>query len=92
MSRWWYLAVFAPVLNLWVGYRCVACPSGYAHHKKMDVPGIALAALYWIAMLAGAFILASLFSSLSGSSWETASVVDQVRNTLRAAITTYARR
>ena len=52
MSRWWCLAVFAPVLNLWVGYRCFACPPGYAYHKKLDGPGIALAILYWLVMLA----------------------------------------
>jgi uncharacterized membrane protein YhaH (DUF805 family) len=58
MSRWWCLAIFAPVLNLWIGYRCFACPAGYAYHKKLDFPGIALAALYWITVLLAALILA----------------------------------
>jgi hypothetical protein len=57
MSRWWYLAVFAPILNLWLGYRCVACPPGYAYYKKMDAAGIGLAILYWSSVLAGAYIL-----------------------------------
>ena len=59
MSRWWYLAVFAPILNLWVGYRCFTCPPGYAYHKKMDSPGITLAIFYWLAILTGAWLLAN---------------------------------
>ena len=51
MSRFWLLAVFAPVLNLWLGYRCFACPAGYARHKKLDPPGIVLAVLYWLVVL-----------------------------------------
>ncbi len=57
MSRWWYLAVFAPVLNLWLGYRCFACPPGYADHKKMDRSGFALAFLYWLILIWGLSIL-----------------------------------
>ncbi|MCX6874413.1 MAG: DUF4339 domain-containing protein [Verrucomicrobia bacterium] len=52
MSRWWYLGHFVPFLNLWVGYRCFACPAGYAYHKKMDGIGIALAILYWLMFVA----------------------------------------
>ena len=48
MSRWWYLANFVPILNLWVGYRCFACPAGYAYHKKLDGVGVVLAILYWL--------------------------------------------
>jgi hypothetical protein len=58
MSRWWHLAVFAPGLNLWLGYRCFVCPSGYACHKKLDGPGIALAIPYWLVILSGILILA----------------------------------
>jgi hypothetical protein len=43
MSRVWLLEILAPVLNLWVSYRCFACPPGYAYHKKLDGTGIALA-------------------------------------------------
>jgi uncharacterized membrane protein YhaH (DUF805 family) len=48
MSRWWYLGLLVPFLNLWIGYRMFACPAGYAYHKNMDGPGIALAILYWL--------------------------------------------
>lgn len=43
MSRWWGLVFAIPVLNLWVGFRCLVCPSGYAHHRKLDRSGIAIA-------------------------------------------------
>ncbi len=57
MSRWWFLGNFVPILNLWVGYRCFACPTGYAFHKKMDGVGIFLAILYWLVLLAFLAIL-----------------------------------
>ena len=47
MSRWWALVLAIPVLNLWVGFRCLVCPSGFAHHRKLDRSGwfIAVAVL-----------------------------------------------
>ena len=87
MSRWWYLAVFAPVVNLWVAYRCFACPPGYASHKKMDFPGILIAVIYWFVMLAGALMLASFFGSP-----DPGTLVDQAAGTLRAAIASHAKR
>jgi hypothetical protein len=51
MSRWWFLGNFVPLLNLWVGYRCFACPAGYAYHKKLDGIGVALAIIYWLMIL-----------------------------------------
>lgn len=42
MSRWWALVLAIPVLNLWVAFRCLVCPSGYAHHRKQDRPGMAI--------------------------------------------------
>jgi uncharacterized membrane protein YhaH (DUF805 family) len=63
MSRWWGLAFFAPILNIWVGFRCFACPAGYAHHKKMDGPGI----LYSLMILLIVLILAALVAILLGA-------------------------
>lgn len=51
MSRWWFLGNFVPFLNLWVAYRCFACPAGYAYHKKMDGVGIFLAIVYWLLLI-----------------------------------------
>jgi hypothetical protein len=53
MSRWWFLGHFVPLLNLWIGYRCFACPAGYAYHKKLDGVGVALAIIYWLTLLLG---------------------------------------
>ena len=56
MSRWWSLVLAIPLLNLWVGFRCLACPSGYAHHRRMDRWGIA-AALAVVVILPAAWYL-----------------------------------
>lgn len=72
MSRWWFLAGLVPVLNLWIDYRCIACPAGYAVHKKMDGVGIMLAILYWllvlvmVASIAGMCILSFMLMTDSG--------------------------
>jgi hypothetical protein len=66
MSRLWLLAVFAPFLNLWLGFRCFACPPGYAYHKKLDGPGVALAILYGLSALAAVLLLAAFTALLFG--------------------------
>jgi len=70
MSRWWYLGHFVPFLNLWTGYRCFACPEGYAVHKQMDGVGIFLAIIYWLMIVAAiaavAFVIA-IFAGATGS-------------------------
>jgi hypothetical protein len=66
MSRLWLLAVFAPFLNLWLGFRCFACPPGYAYHKKLDGPGAALAILYGLIALAAVLLLAAFTALLFG--------------------------
>ena len=63
MSRWWLLGWLAPLLNLWLGHRCFACPSGYAYHRKMDGPGIALAINYWLA-IAGCLMAFGVFATM----------------------------
>lgn len=52
MSRWWALVIAIPVLNLWVVYRCLICPSGYAHHRKLDRTGLAIALAVVVAVSA----------------------------------------
>ena len=61
MSRWWYLGHCVPLLNLWVGYRCFACPAGYAYHKKLDGAGIVLAICYWLLLLLVLLTLVALW-------------------------------
>ena len=51
MSRMWFLGMFVPILSLWVYYRTLACPPGYAEHKKLDVLGWILAIIYWLGIL-----------------------------------------
>jgi uncharacterized membrane protein YhaH (DUF805 family) len=62
MSRWWFLANLVPILNFWIGYRCFACPAGYAVHRKMDGVGIFLAILYWVLT---ALIIASIILTIA---------------------------
>lgn len=67
MSRMWCLGLFAPFVNLWVGYRCLACPAGYAYQKKLDGPGVALAALYWMVTLPCALLLTITVALIGGA-------------------------
>jgi uncharacterized membrane protein YhaH (DUF805 family) len=53
MTGWWFLGLLVPVLNLWLGYRLLACPAGYSARRKLDVPGKLVAVLYWGVLIAG---------------------------------------
>lgn len=39
MNPWWCLGMFVPILNIFVGLRCLAYPEGYEDHKTLDGPG-----------------------------------------------------
>ena len=67
MSRWWYLGNFVPLLNLWVGYRCFACPAGYAYHKQLDGVGVMLAIFYWLLMVACIIACVAIVAVLLGA-------------------------
>ena len=67
MSRWWYLANFVPILNFWIGYRCFACPAGYAYHKKLDGVGVFLAILYWLFVVLGILAIVAVFAAFFGA-------------------------
>ena len=67
MSRWWFLGNFVPLLNFWVGYRCFACPSGYAYHKKLDGVGIALAIFYWLSVVVAVLVIAAVVALMFGA-------------------------
>ncbi|MEO5715908.1 MAG: GYF domain-containing protein [Luteolibacter sp.] len=66
MSGAWILGFLVPLLNLWVGFRCFACPAGYGYHKKLDGIGIFLAIVYWLLILAGILAVAAVFALLFG--------------------------
>jgi uncharacterized membrane protein YhaH (DUF805 family) len=84
MSRWWYLGNFVPFLNLWVGYRCFACPGGYAFHKKLDGPGIFLAIVYWLLMAVVIVAVAAAVAVMFGAIG-TPEMRQQIQDALRAA-------
>lgn len=71
MSRWWLLANFVPILNLWVGFRCFACPAGYVYHKKLGGAGVVLALLYWLLVLLGLLAIMATVALLLGSFGDT---------------------
>lgn len=66
MSRWWFLGNLVPILGFWVGYRCFACPGGYAYHKKLDGAGIFLAIVYWLLLAIGLVATALALAVLLG--------------------------
>jgi uncharacterized membrane protein YhaH (DUF805 family) len=66
MSRWWYLCIPVPILNLWLGYRMYACPAGYAYHKKLDAIGVVLAILYWLLIVLGLLALLAMIAIFFG--------------------------
>lgn len=61
MSRKWFLGLCVPLLSLWVYYRMIACPPGYAEHKKLDAIGWVLAILYWLSTLTIVAAIAGVF-------------------------------
>ena len=60
------LTVVSMIPVLWVGYRCFACPAGYAYHKKIDGAGVALAIVYWLLMLVTIIAIAVTAALLLG--------------------------
>jgi len=84
MSRWWYLGNFVPFLNFWVGFRCFACPAGYAFHKKLDGAGVFLAILYWLAVGMVILVFAALVALFAGA-LGTPELQQQIREALPTA-------
>lgn len=82
MSRWWFLGHLVPILNFWVGYRCFACPGGYAYHKKIDGIGIFLAIIYWLLMALVVCAVVAFIGLLTGS-FGTHELQQQVQDAVR---------
>lgn len=51
MSRWNFLWNLVPIASIWINYRIVACPAGYAESKKLDGPGKLLAFVYFASII-----------------------------------------
>ena len=78
------MAYFVPILNMWVGFRCFACPAGYAYHKKMDGPGIVLAIFYWLMVLLSILIVIA-FVALFFGTIDSPELQEQIREAIRSA-------
>ena len=39
MSGWALLWSLVPFMNIWIGWRMIACPAGYENHRTLDTPG-----------------------------------------------------
>jgi len=66
MSGMWAFGFLVPLLNIWLGFRCFACPAGYGYHKKLDGIGIFLAIIYWLFTLACILAVAAVVALLFG--------------------------
>lgn len=51
MSGFWVVGLLVPVLNVWLGFRLLAAPAGYATLRKLDGAGKFTAFLYWAAVI-----------------------------------------
>ena len=43
MNPWWSLISFIPLVNLYIGFRCLVCQQGYSETKKLDAAGKGIA-------------------------------------------------
>jgi hypothetical protein len=69
MSKLWFFVHFIPVANLWLAYRSLACPAGYAKNKKLDPPGWVLAILYWLSIVS-LIAMAFTISAMLATAWK----------------------
>ena len=58
-SPWWCLGIFVPFLNILIAVRCIACPEGYAVHKKLDTIGKIIIGLFLLAIVLGLVLAVS---------------------------------
>lgn len=84
MCRWWFFGNFVPFLNIWLGYRCFACPGGYAFHKKLDGIGIFLAIVYWLVVAIAVLALIAIVAVMAGELGDPA-LQEQLREAFRNA-------
>ena len=56
MSGWAMLWTLVPFMNLWIGWRMIACPAGYEDHRSLDTPAKVITGL-WIGMVVLSFAM-----------------------------------
>jgi len=64
MSGWAILWTLVPFMNIWIGWRMIACPAGYEHHRTMDTPAKVITGL-WIGMIVLSFVVNILAAVMS---------------------------
>ena len=79
MSGWWVLGLFVPLLNLWLTYRCLACPAGYAGVKRLDGIGKVLAFLYWGGIVASICLFGAALAGSLGEMKESGMLEDLIK-------------
>ncbi len=47
-NPWWCIAALLPVVNLVIGFRCLACQEGYAEIRKLDLAGKIVAWIFGV--------------------------------------------
>lgn len=72
MSRWWGVMLAIPILNFWVAFRCLVCPAGFAHHRKLDRTGITIALAVVVAVPAVWYVNSKYPDMLSPARLQTA--------------------
>lgn len=46
-AHWaWVFALIVPFLNIYLAWRCLACPEGYVDHKQLDTAGKVVTGLF----------------------------------------------
>lgn len=65
MSAWWLLLQYAPPFCIWIFWRLLACPEGYADHKCLDLPGKIVTTL--LVVIFGLPLIAMLFDRISAA-------------------------
>lgn len=58
MSGYAILWSFVPFMNVWIGWRMLACPEGYEDHRTLDIPGKVISGIW------GLFILLAILSAV----------------------------
>ncbi len=65
MNPWWCLGLIVPILNIFVGLRCIAYPEGYEDHKTLDTAAKVILGIF-VAVIVLVILLVVLAATMSG--------------------------